>query len=200
VSIRTTNITIQTLRLNCIKQWDLGESGAAATAVEKLTRRAGQTEATRGRDHGRTATAAATAHLRQSPRAWDLATESSGVGLAAGVERPSASRLSGVGQWGEAVRRPPARRRHVGRGTWPPAALRCLSHARVKSREGREMVASRAGTWAMPFESGSQHGLLARPEVRHDTKYFGPCLGSRHGGLHGLAHIMGCAWASMARK
>jgi len=27
----------------------------------------------------------------------------------------------------------------------------------------------------MPFEGGLWHGLLARPEARHDTKYFGPC-------------------------
>jgi hypothetical protein len=36
------------------------------------------------------------------------------------------------------------------------------------------VVFGRAGTWAVPFEGGSWYGLLARPEPRHDTKYFGP--------------------------
>jgi hypothetical protein len=70
---------------------------------------------------------------------------------------------------------------------------------------------SRAGTWTVSFEGGSWHGFLARPEVRHDTKYFGPCwhdtntravpcLESRHGGLHGPAHILDRAWAGTTRK
>jgi hypothetical protein len=73
------------------------------------------------------------------------------------------------------------------------------------------MTAIRAGTWAVPFEGGSWHGLLTRPEARYDTKYFGPCrydtntravpcLESRHDGLHGPARILGRAWAGTARK
>jgi hypothetical protein len=74
-----------------------------------------------------------------------------------------------------------------------------------------EALQGRAGTWAVPFEGGSWHGLLARPEARHGTKYFGPCRHdtntravpcpeSRHGGLHGPARILGRAWAGTARK
>jgi hypothetical protein len=76
---------------------------------------------------------------------------------------------------------------------------------------GRKVVLSRAETWAVSFEGGSWHGLLARLEARHDTKYFGlyrhdtntrvmSCLESQHGGLHGPARILGRAWAGTTRK
>ena len=68
---------------------------------------------------------------------------------------------------------------------------------------------TRAGTWAVPISGGLRHDHLARPEARHDTKYFGPCrhdtnmravpcLRSWHDGLYGPARILGRAWAGTA--
>ena len=65
------------------------------------------------------------------------------------------------------------------------------------------------GKWRS--RAGEGQDLLTRPEARHDTKYFGPCrhdtntrtvpcVGSRHGGLHGPAHILGLVWAGTAKK
>lgn len=59
-----------------------------------------------------------------------------------------------------------------------------------------------------PYYLRADHSIifLARPEALHSTKYFRPCLydlnmravsclRSRHGGLYGMARILGRAWA-----